>query len=132
MEPRKSALFCTRTDRAKTARSTRPSDSCFRNVNVTRRRTFPDEFFCASHFFGPYDASMKLIGRKTVKGGKVSAPMVKAASTVSKSKGAAASGHDPSHDDIAARAYELYLARGSVDGYSEEDWLLAEAELRRR
>ena len=75
---------------------------------------------------------MKLIGRKTVKGGKVSAPMVKAASTVSKGKVAAASGHDPSHEDIAARAYELYLARGSVDGYSEEDWLLAEAELRRK
>jgi hypothetical protein len=74
---------------------------------------------------------MKLIGRKTVKGGKVSAPMVKAASTVSKGK-ASAAGYDPSHEDIAARAYELYLARGSVDGYSEEDWLLAEAELRRR
>ena len=73
---------------------------------------------------------MKLIGRKTVKGGKVSAPMVKAASTVSKA--ASASGHGPSHEDIAARAYELYLARGSVDGYSEEDWLLAEAELRRK
>ena len=26
---------------------------------------------------------------------------------------------------------ELYLARGSLDGYSEEDWLMAEAELRR-
>jgi hypothetical protein len=81
---------------------------------------------------------MKLIGRKTVKGGKVSAPMVKAASAVSKAstvsngRVAAASGHDPSHEDIAARAYELYLARGSVDGYSEEDWLLAEAELRRK
>ena len=78
---------------------------------------------------------MKLIGRKTVKGGKVSAPMVKAASTVSRAstgKAASASGHDPSHEDIAARAYELYLARGSLDGYSEEDWLLAEAELRRK
>jgi hypothetical protein len=75
---------------------------------------------------------MKLIGRKTVKGGQVSAPMVKAASTVSRGKAAAASSHDPSHEDIAARAYELYLARGSVDGYSEEDWLIAEAELRRK
>jgi len=81
---------------------------------------------------------MKLIGRKTVKSGKVSAPMVKAASavsrasTVSTGRVAAASGNDPSHEDIAARAYELYLARGSLDGYSEEDWLLAEAELRRK
>jgi hypothetical protein len=78
---------------------------------------------------------MKLIGRKTVKSGKVSAPMVKAASAVSKASNemvAAAAGHDPSHEEVAARAYELYLARGSVDGYSEEDWLLAEAELRRK
>jgi Protein of unknown function (DUF2934) len=77
---------------------------------------------------------MKLLGRKTVKGGKVSAPMVKAASTstASMGKAAGASKHDPTHEDIAARAYELYLARGSLDGYSEEDWLLAEAELRRK
>jgi hypothetical protein len=71
---------------------------------------------------------MKLIGRKTVKGGKVSAPKVKAAST---GKAAASPSAEPTHDEIAARAYELYLARGSLDGYSEEDWLLAEAELRR-
>ena len=38
----------------------------------------------------------------------------------------------PTHEQISARAYELYLARGSVDGYSDEDWLLAEAELRRK
>jgi hypothetical protein len=73
---------------------------------------------------------MKLTGRKTVKGGKTSAPMVKAAST--NGRAAAASNHEPTHEDIAARAYELYLARGSMDGYSEEDWLLAEAELRRK
>ena len=71
---------------------------------------------------------MKMIGRKTVKGTKVSAPKMKTASTA---KAAAASGSEPSHEAIAARAYELYLARGSVDGYSEEDWLIAEAELRR-
>jgi Protein of unknown function (DUF2934) len=96
---------------------------------------FPDDFFCAALLFEPYDASMKLIGRKTVKGGKTSAPMVKAAATMSKSKAAAASSvsrGEPSHEEIAARAYELYLARGSLDGYSEEDWLIAEAELRRK
>ncbi len=71
---------------------------------------------------------MKMIGRKTVKGTKVSAPKVKTASTA---KAAAVSTAEPTHDEIAARAYELYLARGSVDGYSEEDWLIAEAELRR-
>jgi len=72
---------------------------------------------------------MKLIGRKTVKGAKVSAPKVKAATN---GKVAAAPNSEPTHEEIAARAYELYLARGSLDGYSEEDWLLAEAELRRK
>ncbi len=30
---------------------------------------------------------------------------------------------------IAMRAYELYLNRGGVDGYAEEDWLQAEREI---
>lgn len=30
---------------------------------------------------------------------------------------------------IAMRAYELYLHRGGVDGYAEEDWLEAEREI---
>jgi hypothetical protein len=33
-------------------------------------------------------------------------------------------------DRIAARAYELYLARGGVDGMDMEDWLSAEREVR--
>ena len=32
-------------------------------------------------------------------------------------------------EQIAARAYERYLARGGVDGQALEDWLAAEAEL---
>ncbi|HEX4406656.1 MAG TPA: DUF2934 domain-containing protein [Polyangia bacterium] len=35
----------------------------------------------------------------------------------------------PSNEDIAKRAYELYLQRGSESGYEVEDWLQAEAEL---
>jgi hypothetical protein len=35
----------------------------------------------------------------------------------------------PTREQIAKRAYELYLERGSVEGHHEEDWLLAEAEL---
>ena len=36
----------------------------------------------------------------------------------------------PSAEDIAKRAYELYLQRGSESGYEVEDWLQArEAEL---
>jgi hypothetical protein len=38
----------------------------------------------------------------------------------------------PSHDEIARRAYELFLERGSAEGRSEEDWLRAEDELRRK
>jgi len=73
---------------------------------------------------------MKLIGRKTVKGDKVSAPLsAKAPSSKTAAKSAAKG--EPTHDDIAKRAYELYLERGSVEGHHEEDWLLAEAELRR-
>lgn len=36
----------------------------------------------------------------------------------------------PSHDDIARRAFELFLARGGEHGHAEEDWLVAERELR--
>ena len=75
---------------------------------------------------------MKLIGRKTVKGGKVSAPKVKSASQRRRRRSRSSVSVEPTHEEIAARAYELYLARGSLDGYSEEDWLLAEAELRRK
>ncbi|MGB7217513.1 MAG: DUF2934 domain-containing protein [Vicinamibacterales bacterium] len=35
----------------------------------------------------------------------------------------------PSHDDIAARAYELFMRRGGQHGSDWEDWLLAEREL---
>ncbi len=35
-----------------------------------------------------------------------------------------------SHDAIARRAYDLYLARGSADGNALGDWLQAEAEMR--
>lgn len=34
-----------------------------------------------------------------------------------------------SREDIARRAYELYLQRGSEDGRDVEDWLKAEIEL---
>ena len=36
----------------------------------------------------------------------------------------------PTHDLIAKRAYELYLARAAKPGSAEEDWRQAEAELR--
>jgi hypothetical protein len=38
----------------------------------------------------------------------------------------------PSRDEIARRAFELYLARGGEHGRAQEDWLTAERELRER
>lgn len=36
----------------------------------------------------------------------------------------------PSHEQIARRAYEIFLARGSKQGNPEQDWFQAERELR--
>ena len=38
----------------------------------------------------------------------------------------------PTHDQIARRAYEIYLERGAIDGNHEEHWFLAEQELKAR
>lgn len=38
-------------------------------------------------------------------------------------------GRGYSSDRVAARAYELYLARGGSDGQDFDDWLTAEREL---
>jgi hypothetical protein len=35
----------------------------------------------------------------------------------------------PTHEEIAARAYEIYLKRGGESGGELEDWLAAEKEL---
>ena len=74
---------------------------------------------------------MKSIGRKTVKVDKVSAPLSAKAPSGKTQVAKVASASEPSHEEIARRAYELYLERGSVEGHQEEDWLIAEAELRR-
>jgi hypothetical protein len=36
----------------------------------------------------------------------------------------------PTYEQIAERAYDLYLARGERHGHDIDDWLRAEAELR--
>jgi hypothetical protein len=38
----------------------------------------------------------------------------------------------PSLEEIAQRAYEIFLARGGETGHEMEDWLQAEKELRER
>jgi len=37
---------------------------------------------------------------------------------------------EPAREEIERRAYELYLARGEVQGYDQDDWLQAERELK--
>lgn len=37
--------------------------------------------------------------------------------------------HRPTQEQIARRAYEIYLARGRDDGHDVDDWLQAEQEL---
>lgn len=39
---------------------------------------------------------------------------------------------EPTQDEIAAKAYELFLQGGSMDGRDLEHWLRAEEELKRR
>jgi hypothetical protein len=46
-----------------------------------------------------------------------------------KSKRAATLRSKPSQDQIAARAYEIYLERGATPGDPMQDWLRAEHEL---
>ena len=70
---------------------------------------------------------MKITGRKTIKGEKTSAPKaVKAGGTKATVSAAKAA---PTHEEIATRAYELYLARGAEHGHDAEDWAQAESEL---
>jgi hypothetical protein len=35
----------------------------------------------------------------------------------------------PSHEEIAARAYQIYIERGGTNGNDQDDWLQAEREL---
>jgi hypothetical protein len=46
-----------------------------------------------------------------------------------KSKKATAAKSGPTHDQIAQRAYEIYLERGATPGDPMQDWLRAEMEL---
>jgi len=38
--------------------------------------------------------------------------------------------HEPPREEIERLAYELYLARGEVPGYDQDDWLQAEFKLK--
>jgi hypothetical protein len=68
---------------------------------------------------------MKILGRKTTKSEKTSAPKTSKAKPSATSATKAA----PTHEEIAARSYELFLARAGQPGDAEQDWLQAEREL---
>jgi len=36
---------------------------------------------------------------------------------------------EPAETEVAQRAYDIFMARGSVHGYDVDDWLQARAEL---
>jgi hypothetical protein len=38
----------------------------------------------------------------------------------------------PRHEEISARAHEIYLTRGGAHGNDLDDWLLAEYELKQK
>ena len=40
--------------------------------------------------------------------------------------------HEPTHEEIARRAYERYEQRGGAHAHDWDDWLQAERELRER
>ena len=46
-----------------------------------------------------------------------------------KAKKAATPKSKPTHEQIAQRAYEIYLERGATPGDPMQDWLRAEADL---
>ena len=83
-------------------------------------------------FFAPLESRlymigfMKIIGRETVKGEKNAALNAVNARDDKTASGAARPA--PTHEEIARRAYEFYLARGSEHGHAEEDWARAESE----
>ena len=46
-----------------------------------------------------------------------------------KTSAALAPSHVPNEQEIAARAYEIFLSHGASDGHDLDDWLQAEREL---
>ena len=61
------------------------------------------------------------------KGGPM--PKTRESSSPKAKKAAASNGHHPTHQEIALRAYHIYLERGATPGNQLEDWTRAEREL---
>jgi Protein of unknown function (DUF2934) len=50
----------------------------------------------------------------------------------SQTRNAATNRNGPTYEQIARRAYEIFLARGGSHGHHEDDWFQAERELKLR
>ena len=74
--------------------------------------------------------AVKATSSKTAEAKPAAAKAAMTSSTVPASKPMSKTA--PTHEEIAMRSYELYLARGSMDGHAEDDWARAEAELQSR
>jgi hypothetical protein len=77
--------------------------------------------------------------RPTARSGKPTVPKAgqsggtgKASRTPSAKNAGARSKAQPRPDEIAMRAYEIFMARGAIHGSDLDDWLQAESELTRR
>jgi hypothetical protein len=73
--------------------------------------------------------------RRRRKDREVLTPVFGTSAIVPNATGDGANGPDtlpiePTHDDIARRAYQLYEQRGGVHGHDLQDWFEAERELR--
>ena len=81
---------------------------------------------------GPEKKGVKKAGAKKATSGKKAVPAKKAAGAKKAAKKATSSpraaGREPSHEEIARRAYEIHEREG---GNHEENWLRAERELRK-
>jgi hypothetical protein len=74
-----------------------------------------------------YNYGMKNTGRKSVKGGTTSAPMLVKATTTKVSVTAVK--RSPTADEIARRSYQIFLEHGGEHGHDVEHWIQAERDL---
>ena len=56
-------------------------------------------------------------------------PKTRESSSPKAKKAAVSNGHHPTHEQIALRAYHIYLERGATPGNELEDWTRAERQL---
>ena len=68
-------------------------------------------------------------GRRTVRPAAKKSDSKSTASAARPAKNGEAA-RQPTEDQVRARAYEIYLARGGRDGNAESDWYQAERDLR--